>query len=360
MKERPLCLSKGKIMSENSIHKLTMPKWGLTMEEGTVAEWLVDVGTQVEPGTEVVVIETDKSEQPVEVLVSGVLRRKLVAEGEVAPVAALLAVIADPSVSEADIDAFIAQVTGSVPAVPADSVTPKAELQPAPSPVAEGITTKRMSKMRVAIAKTVTEGWSIPQFPVTVTIDMEKAEYLYRTLKEAGNRLSINDVIIKAVAVARQKYPMVNATLYEDSYIFNQDVNIAVAVGLEDGLLMPVIKACQSLSLLEIGLKSRELIEKVKSSSTSEEDLSGGNFSISNLGMFGVEVFAALVPPGQAAILAVGVIKDEPVVIEKQIVSARIMRVTLSADHRVIDGLNSASFLAELKRVLETPSELQS
>lgn len=345
-------------MSEQ-IHKLTMPKWGLTMEEGTVAAWLVEEGSQVEPGTEIVEIETDKSAQPVEITVSGVLRRKVVAEGDVAPVGALIAVIADPSVSDADIDAFIAQLTGGTPAKTAEANSPSVSEPEAVSSISKGSnTSKRMSKMRAAIAKTVTDGWTIPQFPVTVAIDMEKAENLYRKLKEAGNQISINDVIIKSVAVVLQKFPMVNATLAGDSYLLNQDINIAVAVGLEEGLLMPVIKGCQSLSLLQIGKKSRELIEKVKNNSSTEDDLSGGNISISNLGMFGVEVFAALVPPGQSSILAIGGIKDEPAVKNKQIVSARMMRVTLSADHRVIDGLNSASFLAELKRVLETPEEL--
>jgi pyruvate dehydrogenase E2 component (dihydrolipoamide acetyltransferase) len=347
-------------MSEQTIHKLTMPKWGLTMEEGTVAAWLLDVGAEVNPGTEVVEVETDKSAQPVEVLVSGVLRRKVVAEGEVAPVGALLAVIADPSVSDAEIDAFIIQITGAAPAQTAETPEPPVAEPPAVSSApAESWTSKRMSKMRGAIAKTVTEGWTIPQFPVTVAVDMEKAENLYRGLKEAGTQISINDVIVKAAAVVLQKFPMVNAKLAGDSYVIHGDANIAVAVGLEDGLLMPVIKGCQNLSLLQIGEQSRALIGKVKSNSTNEEDLSGGNFSISNLGMFGVEQFAALVPPGQAAILAVGGIKDEPAVKNKQIVSARMMRVTLSADHRVIDGLNSASFLAELRRVLENPEELQ-
>jgi pyruvate dehydrogenase E2 component (dihydrolipoamide acetyltransferase) len=354
-----MAAAKGKNMSEKTIHKLTMPKWGLTMVEGTLAAWLVEEGDQVEPGTEVMDVETDKSAQPVEVTVSGVLRRKLAAEGDVAPVGALLGVIADPSVSDAEIDAFITEVTGTAPAVAAETTGQTvAEPQTMSSAPAEGWTSKRMSKMRAAIAKTVTDSWTIPQFPVTIVIDMEKAENLYQGLKAAGHQISINDVVVKAAAVAMKKFPMVNAKLAGDSYVLHEEINIAVAVGLEDGLLMPVIKGCQNLSLLQIGEKSRALIGKVKDNSTSEEELSGGNFSISNLGMFGVEQFAALVPPGQAAILAVGGIKDEPAVRNKQIVSARLMRVTLSADHRIIDGLNSASFLAELRRVLETLEEL--
>jgi pyruvate dehydrogenase E2 component (dihydrolipoamide acetyltransferase) len=325
------------------------------MEEGMVGTWLVEEGAQVEPGTEVVEVETDKSTQAVEVTVSGVLRRKLVAEGETVPVGVAIAVIADLDVPDAEIDAFIAQLTTES----AGTTTPSVEkAQPETTAPTGNTTTKPMSRMRAAIAKTVTEGWSIPQFPVTIAIDMEGAEEICRTLKEAGSRISINDVVIKAATVALKKHPQVHATLAGDSYVYHDDINIALVVGLEDGLLMPVVKGCQNLTLPQIGEKSRDLIEKVKNGLISEEEMTGGNFAISNLGMFGVELFSALVPPGMAAILAVGAIKDEALVKGGHIVSGRIMRVTLAADHRVVDGLASAGFLSALGVVLEDPAQL--
>lgn len=346
-------------MSGSLIHGLTMPKWGLTMAEGTVVEWLLDEGDEVTPETEVLDVESDKSTQSVEVTVQGVLRRIVVPAGEAAPVGALLAVIAVPSVSGQEIDAFIARFDGEDEEASAVAEPTAEEPQPKPQ-AAAAESSKPLSAMRSAIAKTVTSGWTIPQYPVTVAIEMEKAEKLYRGLKGVGAQISLNDLIIKAVAVALLKFPMANASFAGDQYILHPEANISVAIALEDGLLMPVIKGCQKLSLQQIGIKSRELIERVKSGKASEEDLSGGNFSISNMGMFGVEEFAALVPPGQAAILAVGAVNDEPVVKGGQIVVARRMRVTLSADHRIVDGAYSARFLAELKGVLEAAEALES
>jgi len=346
-------------MGSHDIHKLTIPKWGLTMEEGTVGAWLVEEGTRVEPGTEVVEVETDKSTQAVEVSVSGILRRKLAAEGEIVPVGGAIAIIAETDVPDAEIDEFIARLRTAASEDFAATTTSAEGTQTMMPPQTGGTTARPVSRMRAAIAKTVTEGWTIPQFPVTMAIDMEQVEQLCRTLKEEGCKVSINDVVITSVATALKKHPGVHATLSGDSFIYHDDINVALVVGMEEGLMMPVLSGCQNLTLQQIGEKSHNLIEKVKSGLISEEDMVGGNFAISNLGMFGVESFAALVPPGQAAILAVGVIKDEALVRGGQIVAGRIMRVTLAADHRIIDGIASAAFLADLKQVLENPALLK-
>ena len=152
---------------------------------------------------------------------------------------------------------------------------------------------------------------------------------------------------------------MVNASLAGDGYIPHQDADIAIAVGLEDGLLMPVLKACQSLTLQQIAQQSRRLIEHAQSGTLSQEQLSGASFAISNLGKAGVDQFAALIPPGQAAILAVATISDQAVVRGGQLSAARMMQVTLSSDHRLVDGLCAAKFLAALKKALEEPAALQ-
>lgn len=227
----------------------------------------------------------------------------------------------------------------------------KAEPEPLPEPEV-----LPLSRMRAAIARTVSRAWAeIPHFTVTVAIDMGEAEEVRRELKESGKSLSINDLIIKAAVIALVKFPQVNNSFAGDRITVNSDINVGLAVGLEEGLVTPVIKGCQGLSLKDIAARSRELIGRAKEGKISEAELAGGTFTISNLGMFGVEEFMAVILPPQGAILAVGAIRDEAVVKNGAIKAGRIMRVTLSADHRLIDGAYAARFLQELQRSLENP-----
>jgi len=213
-----------------------------------------------------------------------------------------------------------------------------------------------LSRMRAAIARTVSRAWAeIPHFSVTVAIDMGEAEEVRRELKESGTPLTINDLIVRAVALSLRKFAQVNNSFAGDRITVNEEINIGLAVSLEEGLVVPVIKGCGGLSLKEIGERTRELVGRAKEGKISEADISGGTFTISNLGMFGVEEFIAVIQPPQGAILAVGSIMDEAVVKNGAINAGRIMRVTLSADHRLIDGAYAAQFLRELKRVLENP-----
>ncbi len=210
--------------------------------------------------------------------------------------------------------------------------------------------------MRAAIARTVSLAWqTIPHFNVTMATDMGEAERVRQELKESGTQLSLNDLIVKACAVAIGKFPLVNASFGGDGITTHADVNIGIAVALDDGLLVPVIRGCQGLSLKEIAAKSRDLVERVRAGKISEAEISGGTFSVSNMGMYGVEEFTAVILPPQGAILAVGAVADQPVIKEGHLAAARIMRATLSADHRLIDGAYAAQFLKELKRVLENP-----
>jgi pyruvate dehydrogenase E2 component (dihydrolipoamide acetyltransferase) len=221
---------------------------------------------------------------------------------------------------------------------------------------ADSVATQPLSRMRAAIARTVSQSWrEIPHFTLTVAIDMGEAEEVRRELKESGTPLSINDLIVRAAALSLQKFSQVNNSFVADRIMINEEINIGLAVGLEEGLVVPVIKGCQGLSLKELTARSRELVGRAKEGKISEAELSGGTFTISNLGMFGVEEFMAVIQPPQGAILAVGAVRDEAVVRNGLIAAARIMRVTLSADHRLIDGAYAARFLQELKRVLENP-----
>jgi pyruvate dehydrogenase E2 component (dihydrolipoamide acetyltransferase) len=283
-----------------------------------------------------------------------VLRRIIGEEGEDYPVKALIGIIADADVSDEDIDAFIdnyEDVTGF-----SDEDEDEETTTQEPSPTDE--TAKPISKMRATIAKTVVSSWDIPQFPVTMAIDMSNAEVLRAKLKSADKTLSMNDVVIRACTKAIEKYPMINARLGDNQYLLNPNINISIAVAVDEDLMMPVIHACETLGLEDVAEKSRQLVALVKDGALGEAELSGGNFAISNLGMLGVEHFAALVPPGMAAILAVGSIQQEVVVRNSEMVVKAMMRVTLMSDHRIVDGMYAAQFLVELKRLLENPDEL--
>ncbi len=228
------------------------------------------------------------------------------------------------------------------------------QAEPTVQPV--GAVPQPLSRMRAAIARTVTTSWqTIPHFTVTVAIDMGEAEKVTRGMKKAGTRVSLNDLLIKAVALTLQKYPQLNASYSADGIVVNPAINIGIAVSLDEGLLVPVLRGCEALSLVEIASQSRELISRARSGTISETEISGGTFSISNLGMFGVDQFMAVILPPQGAILAVGGVNDQPVVQKGEVVPARIMKATISADHRLIDGAMAARFMGELQKVLENP-----
>lgn len=216
-----------------------------------------------------------------------------------------------------------------------------------------------LSGMRAAIAATVAESWrTIPHFTVTVDIDMEAAENLHDCLRETGTRVSITDVVIKAAALALGKYPRLNATLAGDRVVVHPEISMGVAVEVEDGLLIPVIRNCEVLSLRETSILGHDLISRARNGHLRQTEISGATFTISNLGMFGVSEFTALIPPGQAGILAVAAITDQAVVRKGHVTVSRMMRATLSADHRVVDGAYGARFLHELKNFLENPVRL--
>ena len=223
----------------------------------------------------------------------------------------------------------------------------------------EGAQAIPMSRLRGAVAKTVSESWrSIPHFTVTMDIAMDDAESLRRQLKQSGMAVTLNDLVVKGVALALKAFPRLNATFAEGGIRQHGEINIGVAVGVPDGVLMPVIPGCQRLSLLQISEVGHALVERARSGSLSEQDMSGGTFSVSNLGMYGVSEFTAIIYPSQAAVLAVGAVVDAAVVRAGAPVSAKVMKVTLCADHRVTDGAYVAEFLVELKKILENPVRL--
>jgi len=215
-----------------------------------------------------------------------------------------------------------------------------------------------LSKMRKAIAATVSYSKQhIPHFYVTYEIDMTKVTNQLEELrekKEGKEKITINDIIIRSVAGTLKNYPYLNALYPEQGLILKKEVNIGIVMGLPEGLIIPVLKNCDSLNLEEISQGVRNLREKAESGKFSSTDFADGTFSISNLGMLGVTDFAAIIYPPQTAILAVSAIKETPAIKDGSVVSTKLMKVTLSVDHRVVDGITAAHFLKDVKKFLET------
>jgi pyruvate dehydrogenase E2 component (dihydrolipoyllysine-residue acetyltransferase) len=216
-----------------------------------------------------------------------------------------------------------------------------------------------LTRMRAAIARTVTESWrTVPHFYVTVDVIMDEALEVRRELKEGGMQVSLNDFIVKAAALALVKYPSANASFAGDRIATHGEINIGIAVSLPEGLLVPVLRGCTALSLREIASESRRLIDRARCGMLSETDLAGGTFTVSNLGMYGVTGFAAVILPPQAAILAAGAVLEVVVPRKGAPTVARIMKLTISADHRVLDGVSASGFLMCIKGLLESPVQL--
>jgi pyruvate dehydrogenase E2 component (dihydrolipoamide acetyltransferase) len=196
---------------------------------------------------------------------------------------------------------------------------------------------------------------TVPHFYTTVEIVMDEVVKLKERLTK---EITFNDILLKATALALQKNPEVNASYSEQGIIIKEDINIGMAVAVEGGLIVPVIANCDKLSLTEISAKAKELREKAEAGRFSPGELLGGTFTVSNMGMLQVENFLAIINPPQAAILAISTINDQPVVKQGNIVAARVMKATLSADHRALDGVRAAIFLRDLRNLLESPESL--
>src|SRR5438874_2683147 len=214
------------------------------------------------------------------------------------------------------------------------------------------------SEMRRTIAKRlVTSLGPVPHFFLTTEIDMERAADLRRALNELypDAKVSINDVIIKVTAAALIQHPQVNASFQEKNIRYYEHADIGVAVATENGLITPVVRSADLKSLPEIGAEVRELVERARARKLRPEEFTGATFSISNLGMFGIDEFTAVINPPEGAILAIGAMAPKPVVRDGQISVRHTMRVTMSCDHRVVDGATGAQFLQTFKQVMENP-----
>ncbi|MEB3196941.1 MAG: dihydrolipoamide acetyltransferase family protein [Candidatus Sericytochromatia bacterium] len=262
-----------------------------------------------------------------------------------------------------DVEAALAAAPAAVAGAPAPSVASVAPSvsQPAP-PVGLPGRREPLTGMRKAIARRMVESMSpIPHFYVTMAVSMDAAMALREQINaglEKADRISVNDLVVKACAVALRKQPLLNARWDEDAIFHPAGVAISVAVALPDGLIAPDIHDADLKSVGAIGREIREKAQRAKNGQLAPDEYGRGTFTVSNLGMFGVEAFTAIVTPPQSAAIAVGAVQAEPVVREGALAVGQVMRFTVSADHRITDGAVSAQFAAEVKRLLEHPLQL--
>jgi len=395
--------------------RVVMPKLTDTMEEGVVVKWKKREGDVVGSGDVLAEIETDKAVMDLEAFASGTLRRVLVNEGTTVKAGALIAVIAEP---DEDIRAVLADSVAPatsvvrIPESKKDAASRSASPAPGPpsslgeekdrikaSPRAKAMAAERgidlstvtgsgpegriveedvmkagatgfprsigaadrpLSQMRKAIARTTTQSKApVPHFYLTTDIAMEEAETLRARLKQSRrSHPSLTDMIVKAAALALTRHPEINVSYAGDRLRQHGSIDIGIAVGLDDGLIAPVLRNCGSKALEDIAIESRELIERARNKRLQPHEYSGATFSVSNLGMFDVENFIAIIMPPEAAAIAVGSVRDVAVAVAGDVKAGRRMKVTLSCDHRALDGVQGAKFLKEFKRILEHPQEL--
>ena len=396
-----------------------LPRLGQGMESGTIVKWLKAEGDTVEKGEPLYEVDTEKATQEVEAEASGVLLRIAVAAGEV-PVGETLAVIGEPGESvappssptmppelareqaaggtraesrttpryaprvngagestgrikasplarrmarERGVD--LASLTGTGPEgrIVAEDVERAAVSAPAtpaaaPREVLPEVEQVPLTRIRKTIARRLTEAWTVPVFQLTVSADMTRGNALLDRARELDPdvQLTVTDLIVRVCGSALVRHPDVNVQFAEEALLRFPSADIGLAVAAPQGLVVPVIRSVERLSLAEVGGRRADLVRRARSGSLQLADLEGGTFTISNLGMFGVEQFSAVLNPPQAAILAVGATTDRPVAVDGEVVVRPMMTVTLTVDHRAVDGAPAADFLRTVKRFLEDPA----
>ncbi len=361
-----------------------MPRLSLTMKEGTVVEWFKKEGDTVQKGEPIVEVLSEKVTYDVEAPSSGVLRKILVEEGVDVPVAETLAVITLP-----DEELPEAEVPAKVPPEEAERIVEKVEERVLASPAAKRLAREYgvdLDEVRgtgpegriveedvrhfvegrrvtppvreeiplTGIRKTAAErvaysARTAPHSTITMEVDMSNLAKL-----REGVEASYTDMLVVAVAKALVEHPIMNSTLEGEQIKVFDEVNVGVAVATEKGLIVPVIRNADKKSLTEVASTLKELIEKARQAKLSREELTGGTFTITNLGMYGVDVFTPIINPPETAILGVGRIVDKPVVVGKEIAVKPMMFLSLSYDHRVVDGAPAAQFLQGVKQILES------
>lgn len=393
------------------VKKVIMPKLGETMEEGEIIKWLRKEGDKVKEGEPLLEVATDKANMEVEAVASGFLRKIVAAEGEMIPVTQTIAFIADsmdeeileekekvvaegerkegrevsPQTEESkeqirqpikasplakklagehNIDLSSIKGTGPGGRIVKEDILRTLEYKKAAAE--EGAPKEEVSLSRaekVMMEHMARSKKEIPHFYLTMEVDFSEAmkmrdDLLVEFEEEKGVHLSHTDLLIKSCARALSKLPRVNSTFEEGKIVLHSNIDVGLAVSREEGLIVPVIRQADKKDLFQIARDRVELVEKANKDKLSLKELEGAAFTLSNLGMLGIKEFTAIINLPQASILAVGEIKKRAVVQEERIVARPIMEMTLSCDHRVIDGYLGALFLQKVKQGLEKPSLL--
>jgi pyruvate dehydrogenase E2 component (dihydrolipoamide acetyltransferase) len=227
-----------------------------------------------------------------------------------------------------------------------------------PMPVPQEVEVEQLSSMRKTIARRLTEAWQAPVFQLGITVDMGRALDVRKRLVELnadGAKPTVSDLLTKVCAMALMRHRAINALYKDDAIELHPAANIGIAVAIPKGLVVPVIQGCERKTIAEIASARAELVDRARGGKLQQGDLDGGTFTISNLGMFGIERFIAVLNPPQAAILAVGSTEEKPVVVDGEVVVRPRMELTLTCDHRAIDGATGAQFLGDVKAFLEEP-----
>jgi pyruvate dehydrogenase E2 component (dihydrolipoamide acetyltransferase) len=395
--------------------EVKLPRLGQGMEVGTVVKWLKAEGDKVEKGEPLYELDTDKVTQEVEAEAAGVLLKIAVPEGEV-PVGTTIAFIGEQGEPVPDVSG---NGKVAAPEEPKAEEPAPAEPAPEPeraapvtrregerikaSPLARRIAGERgielasiagtgpdgriiaedvdraaaggpsravprgfpagetesipLTSIRRTIARRLTEAWQVPVFQLQVSADMERANAVVAGARELHSevKVSVTDLLTKICASALVRHPEVNVSFTEDALLRHPSANVGIAVAAPQGLVVPVVKSAERLSLAEIAAVRADLVDRARNQKLTAEDMDGGTFTISNLGMFGVESFTAVLNPPQAAILAVGATEDRPVARDGELVVRPTMTMTLTVDHRAVDGAPAADFLRTVKTMLELP-----
>ena len=390
--------------------KIPMPALSPTMTEGTLTKWLIKVGDQVKAGDLLAEIETDKATMEVEAVDEGKVAKLIVEEGTSnIPVNSTIAILDgdDKDQNEGDQDqtkdtvgkikkkeildnnvvkkhSFEKKLGKKIIASPyAKSLAKKDKLTldniigsgPGGRVIKRDLKNKKTSQpfmktsqenisspssMRKIIAdRTVKAKQTVPHFYLTIESKVDKLLQLRKKINENfGTKISINDMLVKALALAQMENPLTNVSWVEGQVIKYSSVDVSIAVALKEGLITPIVKNADKKGLIEISKEIKELVNKAKTGKLQPDEYTGGTISISNLGMFGIIEFSAIINPPQSSILAVGTIKKIPGVIEEEIRPISVLKSTLSADHRVLDGTVAGKLLKDFHEIIEDPFDL--
>jgi pyruvate dehydrogenase E2 component (dihydrolipoyllysine-residue acetyltransferase) len=385
---------------------VSLPRLGQGMEAGTIVRWLKSEGDEVEKGEALYELDTDKVTQEVEAEASGTLLKILAGEGEEIAVGKRIAVIGEQG-EAVEVEEDVPEEGSPEPEEErkASADEPKAEEKEAApsngrvkaSPLARRVARERgidlagltgtgpegrivaedveraaatpahatagaapleaevvpLTSIRRTIARRLTEAWEAPAFQISMSADMTRALALRERLRD--DKVTVTDVLTKLSAISLLRHREVNAHFAGDELRIFPTANVGLAVATDRGLVVPVIRECERKSLVQIAVERGLLVTRARDAKLTADDLEGGTFTISNLGMYGVEQFIAVLNPPQAAILAVGAIEERPVVESGELVVRPMMSMTLTCDHRAVDGSNASEFLRELKSLLEEP-----